>query len=232
MGFPKIKKWLNNSKALFLDEDDKPTVSVSGMSKITNPEGEEIDVRHIFGVINDAGEFRAVRLDANTNSLQTIMYEHHEIHNGSHFFIQNVVQLAINEVYDIQFTTPDTDEHIHLTYILDCENEIAWSAYEGVTINTAGTPIPPVNNNRNSSNASVALVAGVQNVDLTAANADTDISAATKLGEGITGAKKTAGTDARSSEIILKRNTKYTLRAKANVAGYVDFQMKWYEQTP
>lgn len=169
-------------------------------------------------------------IDRSTNTLQFITYEHHEIHAGSHFFIEDVGELAINNVYDIQFTTPDSTIWSHLTFKLDCESETEWFIYEGATINTAGTSVTPINNNRNSTKTSVNTVAMINNGSLTDANADTDVSGATLLGKGIVSSgKSNLGNDTRDNEIILKQNTTYCLRAVATAAGYIDFLLSWYE---
>lgn len=175
---------------------------------------------------------RPASIDSATNTLQIIDYEHHEIHSGSHFFIEEVGELAINTVYDIQFTTPDTTKWSHLTFKLDCESETEWYIYEGASVITAGTTVNPVNNNRNSSTVSVNTVAMISNGSVTDANADTDVSGATLLGRGIIGSGKgNLGNDTRANEIILKQNTTYCLRAVAVAAGYIDFNITWYEHT-
>jgi len=63
-----------------------------------------------------AGEVDEVRIDASTNSLQTIDYAHHEIHSGSHYkagFMDT--DMATDDVIMILFVTPNTDETAHWT---------------------------------------------------------------------------------------------------------------------
>jgi len=187
-------------------------------------------IKTLTGLINNT-DTRVARIDPSTNSLQTIEYEHHEIHSGSHFFISDVADIAINTVFDIQFTTPNTTEWVHFTFKLDCEAETEWYIYENVTIVTPGTGITPLNNNRNSAHASTATVASISNTSVANANADTTVAAATVLMHGIIGAGRSGGDDQRSREIILKQNEDYCFRAIANAAGYVDFTMDWYEHT-
>jgi hypothetical protein len=67
--------------------------------------------------------------------------------------------------------------------------------------------------------------------NLAAANADTDISTAILLKSGISGSGKTGGSDNRENELILKQGAIYCLRAIASTAGYIDFDMEWYEHT-
>lgn len=179
-----------------------------------------------------SGEIDELRMDKSTNSLQIVDYEHHEVHAGSHFFIDDVADLAINNVFDMQFTTPDTAKWGHFTFTLNSEAEVEWYVYEGASITTPGTPYTPNNNNRNSENASVMTVGIAESASLAAANAITDVTGAKQLRHGIIGAgKQNAGTDERGKEVVLKQNTTYVFRAIANAAGYVNFDLNWYEHT-
>lgn len=178
------------------------------------------------------GEVDEVRMDASTNSLQVVDYEHHEVHAGSHYFIDDVSDLSINNVFDMQFTTPNTTKWSHFTFSLNSESETDWYIYEGGTINTPGTAYTPYNNNRNSANTSGMTVATVLSTNLTNANAATNVSSALRLRHGITGAGRgNSGTNERGKEVVLKQNTTYVFRAIASAAGYVNFDLNWYEHT-
>jgi hypothetical protein len=67
--------------------------------------------------------------------------------------------------------------------------------------------------------------------NLEGANGDTNVSGATLIESGISGAGKNAGDAMRENELILKQNTLYCLRATATAAGYINFKMEWYEHT-
>lgn len=168
-------------------------------------------------------------VDSATNTLMSISYEHHEIHSSSHYFVDSVADLAINNVFDLQFTTANTTTWPHFTFELNCESETMWYIYEGATIVTPGTTVTPINNNRNSSNTSNATLASISNTSLANANADTSVAAATQLAMGIVGAGKNGGITSRNREIVLKQNTVYCFRAIATAAGYTNFFMSWYE---
>ena len=170
-------------------------------------------------------------IDSVTETLQTIGYEHHEIHAGSHFFVQSSVDLPINNVFDMQFTTPSTTKWAHFTFQLDCESETNWYIYEGATISQAGTGVTPINNNRNSSTASVNTVATITNASVVDANTDTPTAEATVIASGIIGSGKSGGDIERHREIILESGTIYCFRAVATVAGYISFNSQWYEHT-
>ena len=67
--------------------------------------------------------------------------------------------------------------------------------------------------------------------NLAGANGDVDISGALLIESGIAGAGRDAGFSDRGSELVLKQNELYVLRATATAAGYVNFYMEWYEHT-
>jgi hypothetical protein len=169
-------------------------------------------------------------VDYLTETLQTISYEHHEIHNGVHYIVSDVADLSVNNVLDIQLITPNTTKWTHITFQLDCESETEWYIYEGVTIINAGDTITPYNNNRNSNNLSGNILYKQSNTSITNANLDTNITGAIQLEHGVVGTgKKSLGTDSRDKELVLKQNTAYCFRGIANTAGYLDFLMSWYE---
>lgn len=174
-----------------------------------------------------------VKIDSATRSLQVVSYEHHEIHSGSHFFQSGYQDLAINNVLDFTLQTPNTTKWIHFTFQIETEAETNWFIYEGATAtNPLANALTPLNNNRNSATASGATLKYELQTSLANANADTDVSGATILDSGISGAGKLSGGSAtRDNEIILKQNTLYCFRAIAITAGYINFDMEWYEHT-
>jgi len=173
----------------------------------------------------------SAEVDNTTKTIQVINFPHHEIHEGDHYFIRDVVDLAINNVYDIQITTPNTTKWSHLVGVVIPENEMEFYFYEGVIINTPGTIITARNNNRNSVNVSGMVIAGILNTSIANANSDTAIGSAIQLEHGIVGSGRTGGIVEREMEIILKQNTSYSLRFIANAAGYTNFNLLWYEHT-
>ena len=121
-------------------------------------------------------EMTAAWIDKSTRAIETIEYEHHEIHEGSHYLIVDVVDLAISNERDIQITTPNTTKWTHLVFALDSENEIEWYLYQNVTINTPGTAVTPINNDRNSAKTSGLTIATIDNTSVANANADTAVA--------------------------------------------------------
>jgi len=171
-------------------------------------------------------------VDGSTNSLQTIDYAHHEVHSGSHYFIDEVADLSINNVYDMQFTTPDTTKWGHFIFTLSVQSETEWMIYEDAVITNAGIAVPCYNNNRNSVNTCGMVITSHLNTNLAGANADTDVTGATLIRHGKIGSGRgNAATDERGNETILKQNTIYCMRAIAEAAGYINFDLNWYEHT-
>jgi hypothetical protein len=175
--------------------------------------------------------FRYLKIDTTTHTLQTIDYAHHEIHSGSHYFVVGYQDLSINQVLDFTWQIPDTAKWIHWVWQIYTESETIWQVYEGVTAtNPLANSITPLNSNRNSTNTSGTTMLYEVQTSLANANADTDVSGATLIKSGIAGSgNRGAGFAGRESEVILKQNTLYGLRAIASAAGYINFDMEWYE---
>ena len=181
---------------------------------------------------NSANDYARVRIDAATSTLQTIEYEHHEIHSGSHYYVSSYADLAINHVLQLTWQMPDTTKWIHWSWKITTEAETLWQVYEGVTENSAvANIITPLNSNRNSENTSDTTLRYEDHADLAAANTDIDVTGATLLESGISGAGKDGGDEKREHELVLKQNELYALRATASTAGYINFVMQWYEHT-
>jgi hypothetical protein len=159
-----------------------------------------------------------------------ITYQHHKIHEGDTYIINEAYDLAINNVIDIRITTPNTTKWAHWVLEFDTESEYEFWFYEVAVITVAGSAYTPINLNRNSVNTSVLAVDIITNASLALANADTDVTGATTLMHGFAGAgKTTGGSQSIREEFILKQNTIYGFRAVANAAGWIHENMAWYE---
>jgi len=220
-----------NMKISLEEFDEAVSITLTGFTD--NLDGEE--ALHVasamFGRVDD-DTLVPVKVDASTQDLQIVEHEHAEIHGGDHYLICTYVDLSINNVFDLQITTPDTAKWSHLTFSLDSESETLWEFYEGVTINTPGTAYTPRNNNRNSLNTSNVGFGQITNTSTANANADTAVAGALLIEDGIMGSgRQSQGANERSREIELKQNETYTLRFTANAAGYTNYCLSWYEHT-
>lgn len=179
-----------------------------------------------------AGDTDDVRIDAATSDIIIIPSEHHEIHDGEHYFVRGYQELTLNQVLDFTWLMPNTTKWIHWTWRITVESETLWQVYEGATAtNALANTVTPFNSNRNSANTSGTTMKYEIQADLTAANVDTDVSGATLLESGIAGDGRDGGEAEREHEKIMKQNSLYCLRATASAAGYINFEMQWYEHT-
>ena len=170
----------------------------------------------------------AVRIDASTNSLQTIDYEHHEIHSGSHYYVSGFSTLAEDATIVVGITTPDTTQWTHLTFVVHGTSQTEIIIAEDTAITGGGASVP-FNSNRNSGNTSnlTAVIAP------TISTPGTTIFSQSAGVAGTTPAKADLGGMSRnSSEIILARDTTYTMEITSrDDDNIVSFHVTWYEHT-
>jgi len=174
------------------------------------------------------GNGDVITTDASTRTITTTTYEHHEIHAGSHYFVAGFTTLAEDGELVFGITTPDTTEQIHILTEVEGTNQTELYVYEDSTF-TGGAAVTPINNDRNSTNASsLVLVSAPTVTDLG------DILVAQSSGRaGVTPAKSEAGNVKREEEIILKRNTLYIFKAiSRGDDNIVSYRANWYDHTP
>ncbi len=163
--------------------------------------------------------------DTTTGSLSIIDIAHTLIHNGRHFVIQDYkLSLGNGASYEFVFTTPDTLRRIHWNYEIDIEDDASVVIKEDVTA-SGGTSITPVNNNRNSGNASTMTVVHTPS----SVSGGTVIAQQRKgLGAGI---NVIGGVVRSDGEIVFKQNTKYSVKITNNAATAkkVNWTFFWYE---
>ena len=71
-----------------------------------------------------------VRIDASTNSIQTVDYEHHEIHAGSHYFVEGWTSLDTAGTLYVSLITPDTTKWSHFVWEIKSSGVLETSLYE------------------------------------------------------------------------------------------------------
>jgi hypothetical protein len=166
------------------------------------------------------------QLDNMSKAIETIEYEHHEIHGGTMFRAGEEVALANDGTRVIHVKTPDTTKWAHMVYQMSNTLEAEFEFYEGPTVSNVGTAVPSYNRNRNSATAATTLVY----------HTPTTSASGTLLATRREGIGKTAGGSSRGvAEWILKQNTSYLLvftsRAGAGTTNYVNWWIVWYEHT-
>ena len=216
-----------------ISSETKPTIAAGN----TVPNGSrwrEVDTQktYHFDLATDTWYQSGTTIDQSTHATTTIEYEHHEIHSSSHYFVDGVADLSINEVLDFTWQMPNTTKWSHWTWHLSVEAETLYQIYEtAVATNPLANVYTPLNNNRNSLNSSATVMRYEVQANLAGANADTNVTSATLIATGIIGAGRDGGFHSRTREIIMKQNTLYCLRSTASAAGYQNFTMDFYEHT-
>lgn len=165
-------------------------------------------------------------VDRCTNTLQTIDYEHHEIHSGSYYRAGYQKDVANAGTAILAITTPDSSKELHFRVIVDHELEATIKLYENPDSVSSGTAVTPRNANRNRPDSSVATVVTDPTID---------VSNATLIGNQVLGSNKSSGGNADSQyEWILRRNTAYVVHVLNNTTSnnQVNIKCQWYEHTP
>lgn len=189
-------------KTQIIHEDQTPGALITGIDYVSGKSG----------------------IDASTESLNFINYEHHEIHSGSHFFVGDYTTLANGATYDILFVTPNTLKYSHMIFEIATKAEATFAYYEDVTTSNDGTTIAMFNRNR-----VIATAPGTNFY-----HTPTVTNVGTLIGRGIFGSGKQAGGSIRdSNEFVLKPNKKYLLRVTNNTVSdnWYDWFFDWYEHT-
>jgi len=174
-------------------------------------------------LINDNGE--AIIVDELSRSLAIIDVHASLLHDGKAFYMKGFLELDNTDDYYIKLVTP-VDKELHFNFVIKSTGITTSYFDEGATGGmTGGTPVIPINRNRNSSITSEAvLTAGVTTATSYDKRIDSD-----KWGS--TGFKLTVGGSGEIvSDWVLKKNTTY-LRSFISGAdnNIIQFQASWSE---
>jgi len=100
--------------------------------------------------------YQSPRIDSVTHALQTIEYEHHEIHSGSSFTCDFVQDVGSGATLSTIVITPNTTKWLHLVYEIEVQDESEFTIYEGAITGT-GTTITIYNRDRNNASTSSTI---------------------------------------------------------------------------
>ena len=169
---------------------------------------------------------RELGVDGMTHVLNTIGYEHHEIHEGNHFFVAGYGTFAADEDIDFQITTPLSQKLAHMTFSFQSTGAVVFSIYEGAVVQ-AGTSVTPINSDRNSANTS-SLTVQYDGVVDTAGS----LIYQQAWGYTNTPSKSEGGVSGRDNEIILRAGTTYRFLIERDSArNIISYNGECYEHT-
>jgi hypothetical protein len=162
-----------------------------------------------------------------TNNIKVITQEHHEMHEGDHYFVKTFIADTGGEgsISYFAFTTPDTLKRIHAKVLIAPDSDYTVEIYEEAEISD-GIPIVGINNDRDSLNvAELVPVSAPTIIDIG------DLIWAARNGGG----KNPVGVaPGFNYEIIAKTNSTYVFKVVKNIAqaAVIDIDFWWYEHVP
>lgn len=171
-------------------------------------------------IIQDAAG-RVSEFDNLFRSILVQQTEHREIHEGDHYEICDFA-LGVNNAAEIELviTTPDTTEWSHFLFEVTGSSGVSVEIFEGSNTVVGGTPITPLNNNRNSVNTS----------NLTILQDPTTIVDGVQILGFVGGTNVRTGIIERTKESILKRDETYLFRITSLAANNnISYCCSWYE---
>lgn len=177
----------------------------------------------------DADTVKPLRMDASTHTLQTITYEHHEIHSRSSF-VCNDLRNVNTTTFKWQVTTPAGTKETHMVFDIDCTGEMTALITEG-SDRVDGTALAEVNRNR----VGTPSVAGtiVTHTPTGGATDGTVVLMNHRSGATGVGSRTISAGGARGgNEFVLKPSTKYVISVTTYADVWVSIDLDWYEHTP
>jgi len=194
----------------------------------------------LFGIVegdaqvlrnNPRGE-RAARIDKSTRAMNTIEYEHHEIHAGSLYTVQTYSDsLASGAAINIVMTTPNTTKEVHLIFMGVSSGISTKEMFVGPTVTAGtGTLVTPLNHHFGTLGAGKPSTTVVRTGMTVTANGT--LLQRRRIDSG--GPSGSAGDLVRGvNEFILAQNTTYLFKLASGAAGnVVHMELTWYEHTP
>ncbi len=202
--------------------ETKPTIA-AGNNVPNGSRWREVDTgkTYHFDIATDVWYQTSVQIDSITHVPEVIDYAHHEIHSGSHYFMEGYTTLGNDESLYVKMVTPAGTKWSHFVWDITSSFILTTTFTEDATGGMAdGSVVTPRNNNRNYPDASgMTITSGV-----------TVNTGGTVISVSSWGAKSAGGGHGRDDEIILKADTVY-LRAftSSTNANIVAFKASWYE---
>jgi len=172
---------------------------------------------------DELGNYWNLGVDPSTMVLDTIDYEHHEIHSGSHFFVAGHATVGITATLEVVVTVPETTAWPHMLFWWSSSLSLTIEMFEGTTGVVGGASVTPRNSDRNNDAASGLTVV---------TNPASIAGDGTLIWSAAWGSKQAGGARGRNTEIILRSDTTYLWRVTSGANGnMVAYEALWYEHT-
>ena len=172
-------------------------------------------------------------IDKSTYAEIGIDFQHHEVHDGDHFFLRNYSTIGSGIGSSLWFSvnTQNSTTWMHFFYTINGTAVTISKLYEGATL-SGGTLITPPNSNRNCANVSILTIRNQPVISGTTPTSGTLISASSfglATGQG-NATNRFGGTTSREQEVILKSGTTYLIEVTSATAdNIISYDAEWYE---
>ena len=167
---------------------------------------------------SDGNEYKK---DLVTGSFTIVEYSHHKAHSGSHYFIEGYTTLGVGGTLYVKLVIPNSEKWPHFVWRINSSGILTTTLVEAPTGGMAGgSDVTPINNNRNSDNASgLVLTSGV-----------TACTGGAIISQESFGGRSGGEAVTRDDEIILKQSTTYCRTFLSGTASnIIGFKASWYE---
>ena len=164
--------------------------------------------------------------DKYTGFQTNIESDHRYIHEGKGF--SALVEVGtITAAYKISFTTPETlYVHWRPALLVSSAAYVDYKMYGGDADITAGTAQAIINRNRNSSETS-AITDFKKNTTTTPSGTVVDLDG---FGSAGSPTARAGGSSDSTHELVLKRDTAYTILLTPSAETSVNLKLFWYEE--
>ena len=129
--------------------DDSDVETLSDSVQEINGKTGLITLSAIFGRRSDS-MVRSIEIDDSTHAINTIAYPHHEIHSGSHYYINGYTTLGNGGTLYVKLVTPSSARWGHFTWQIGSSGILTATLDEDATGGMAGGAVATIHaNNRN-----------------------------------------------------------------------------------
>jgi len=174
-------------------------------------------------------------IDASTESIQTISYEHHEIHGGSTYRVQAFDDAIAGSggTLSISFFVPNQTTLPHIIWEFIHEGDMTMTLLEGTTLTVStGTDVLCKNSRRDAGDTSIlqGVATGSLASNYVTKNATYSGGTVVSLKRNYS-TRNTSSEGSRRAEVILAANTYYTFVLTNNETSTQGGQIRleWYE---
>ena len=180
--------------------------------------------------------FNDIEIDASTHAQTSISYEHHEIHAGSHYFLDGAFPLVgsgVTKAFGV--SVPAGTKEPHMVFSIGSTGKVTFEMYEGPSGSTfynGGVAATPLNSNRVSTNTSILSIVAMPNHVASGVSTRLIYKIWGTSGKNPANSGQPGG-GARNNEIIFAPGKKYfVLFTSGEADNNINYTAEWYEHTP